>query len=212
MSILISSNMNRAEFEARVRYKLRGWYSRKEYENMAVERISKLRDEFHSLLADVNRPGMADLLDYLDECGFYYRPSSDIRHHNYPGGLAEHCLGVYRKMSEENIKGISEDSIKIVGLFHDLCKCDMFFFVGRSIHKHKRDGHGRRSVRILKRYGVTLSPEEYRAIRYHMGSSRNAERLKDPGFAKAVTEPLRKAVSEADHHDAAEACARARRK
>lgn len=204
--------MNRAEFEARVRYKLRGWYSRKEYENMAVERISKLRDEFHSLLADVNRPGMANLLDYLDECGFYYRPSSDTRHHNYPGGLAEHCLGVYRKMSVENIKGTSEDSIKIVGLFHDLCKCDMFYFVGRSIHKHKRDGHGRRSVRILKRYGVTLSPEEYRAIRYHMGSSRNAERLKDPGFAKAVTEPLRKAVSEADHDDAAEACARARRK
>lgn len=204
--------MNRAEFEARVRYKLRGWYSRKEYEDMAVERISKLRDEFHSLLADVNRPGMADLLDYLDECGFYYRPSSDTRHHNYPGGLAEHCLGVYRKMSVENIKGTSEDSIKIVGLFHDLCKCDMFYFVGRSIHKHKRDGHGRRSVRILKRYGVTLSPEEYRAIRYHMGSSRNAERLKDPGFAKAVTEPLRKAVSEADHDDAAEACARARRK
>ena len=212
MSILISSNMNRAEFEARVRYKLRGWYSRKEYEDMAVERISKLRDEFHSLLADVNRPGMANLLDYLDECGFYYRPSSDTRHHNYPGGLAEHCLGVYRKMSVENIKGTSEDSIKIVGLFHDLCKCDMFYFVGRSIHKHKRDGHGRRSVRILKRYGVTLSPEEYRAIRYHMGSSRNAERLKDPGFAKAVTEPLRKAVSEADHDDAAEACARARRK
>ena len=204
--------MNRAEFEARVRYKLRGWYSRKEYEDMAVERISKLRDEFHSLLADGNRPGMANLLDYLDECGFYYRPSSDTRHHNYPGGLAEHCLGVYRKMSVENIKGTSEDSIKIVGLFHDLCKCDMFYFVGRSIHKHKRDGHGRRSVRILKRYGVTLSPEEYRAIRYHMGSSRNAERLKDPGFAKAVTEPLRKAVSEADHHDAAEACARARRK
>ena len=204
--------MNRTDFEARVRYKLRGWYSKDQYLDMAVERISKLRDEFHSLLADVDRSGMTDLLDYLDECGFYYRPSSDTRHHNYPGGLAEHCLGVYRKMSEENIKGISEDRIKIVGLFHDLCKCDMFYFVGRSIHKHKRDGHGRRSVRILKRYGVTLSPEEYRAIRYHMGSSRNAERLKDPGFAKAVTEPLRKAVSEADHHDAAEACARARRK
>ena len=204
--------MNRTDFEARVRYKLRGWYSKDQYLDMAVERISKLRDEFHSLLADVDRPGMTDLLDYLDECGFYYRPSSDIRHHNYPGGLAEHCLGVYRKMSEENIKGISEDSIKIVGLFHDLCKCDMFFFVGRSIHKYKRDGHGRRSVRILKRYGVTLSPEEYRAIRYHMGSSRNTERLKDPEFAKAVTEPLRKAVSEADHDDAAEACARARRK
>lgn len=204
--------MNSTDFETRVRHKLRGWYSRKEYEDMAVERIIKLRDEYHTLLADVDRPGIAELLDYLDECGFYYRPSSDKRHHNYPGGLAEHCLGVYKKMSARNLQGVSEDSVKIVGLFHDLCKCDMFYFIGRNILSHRRDGHGRRSVRILKRYGVTLSPEEYRAIRYHMGSSHNVERLKDPEFARAVTEPLRKAVSNADHDDAAEACARAKRK
>ena len=204
--------MNRTEFEASVRCNLRGWYLEKEHEDGAVRRISKLRDAFHSLLAEISRPGMDGLLDYLDECGFYFRPSSDKRHHNYPGGLAEHCLGVYRKMSEKNLVGVSEDSVKIVGLFHDLCKCDMFYFVGRSIRSHRRKGHGSRSVRLLERYGVSLSPEEFRAIRYHMGSAHDAARLKDPEFAKAVTEPLRKAVSKADRDDSAEYYARSKRK
>ena len=204
--------MTQEEFKDRVKYKLRGWYSKQDYLDMAVERICKLRDEFHVLLADVNRPGLASLLDYLDECGFYYRPSSDTRHHNYPGGLAEHCMGVYKKMLSYDLAGVNEDSIKLVGLFHDLCKCDMFYFVGRSIHSHYRKGHGSRSVRLLKRYGVMLSPEEYRAIRYHMGSSTNQKRLQNPEYAKAVNETLRKAVNKADHEDSADACARARRK
>lgn len=205
--------MTKAEFESRVRYKLRGWYSKDEYETMAVERISKLRDEYHSLLKDLDRPGIASLLDYLDECGFYYRPSSDDRHHNYPGGLAEHCMGVYKKMlSKDILSNVNQESIKLVGLFHDLCKCDMFYFVGRSIHSHRRNGHGSRSVRLLKRHGVPLFPEEYRAIRYHMGSSHNQKRLENPEYAKAVKEPLRIAVNKADHEDSAEACARAKRK
>ena len=141
--------MKISDFETSVRYKLRGWYGRQEYEDLAVQRIINLREEYHALLSTSKREGLASLLDYLDECGFYYRPSSADRHHNYPGGLAEHCLGVYRKMASENLSGLDEESILIVGLFHDLCKCDMFYFVGRSIHAHKRDGHGRRSVRIL---------------------------------------------------------------
>lgn len=205
--------MTKAEFESRVRYKLSGWYSKEEYETMAIKRISKLRDEFHTLLKDVDRPGIASLLDYLDECGFYYRPSSDTRHHNYPGGLAEHSMGVYKKMlSKDILSNVNQDSIKLVGLFHDLCKCDMYYFVGRSIHSHRRHGHGGRSVRLLKRYGVTLLPEEYRAIRYHMGSSHNHRRLENPEYAKAVKDPLRIAVNKADHEDSAEACARAKNK
>ena len=204
--------MKISDFETSVRYKLRGWYGRQEYEDSAVQRIVSLRNEYRELLSSCKREGIAPLLDYLDECGFYYRPSSADMHHNYPGGLAEHCLGVYRKMASENLSGLDEESILIVGLFHDLCKCDMFYFVGRSIHAHKRDGHGRRSVRILRRYGVPLSGEEYRAIRYHMGRSDNPKRLKDPDFAKAVKEPLRIAVNKADHEDAAEACSRAKRK
>ena len=204
--------MNITDFETKVRYKLRGWYGKKEYEDKAVQRIINLRHEFRSLLAFSKRAGIPSLLDYLDECGFFYRPSSADRHHNYPGGLAEHCLGVYRKMTEYDLAGYADESIMIVGLFHDLCKCDMHYFVGRSIHAHKRDGHGRRSVRILRRCGVPLSGEEYRAIRYHMGRPNNLKRLKDPGFAQAVKEPLRIAVYDADHADAADSCARAKRK
>ena len=204
--------MNLETFQTLVRENLKGWYSRKEHEDKAVDRITAIRAEFRAVLADVNRDGIAQVLDYLDECGFYYRPSSADRHHNYPGGLAEHCLGVYRKMLLYGLGDSFNESIKIVGLFHDLCKCDMFYFNGREIFSHKRHGHGSRSVRILRRFGVRLSGAEYRAIRYHMGKSNNPVRLNDPEFVKAIKEPLRKAVSWADHEDSAEACARARRK
>ena len=177
-----------------------------------MERISKLREEFQRLLSGIKRDGIAELMEYLDECGFYYRPSSGKRHHNYPGGLAEHCLGVYRKMLNCKLDGISEDSIKLVGLLHDLCKCDMFYFQGRNIRQHMRQGHGSRSVRILNRLGVMLTPEEYRAIRYHMGGAKDTNKLKQfPDLAIAVKEPLWKAVHHSDHEDAKEACKRARK-
>ena len=204
--------MNTETFQALVRDNLKGWYSRKEYEDNAVDRITTIRAEFRAILSGVNRDGLTEVLDYLDECGFYYRPSSADRHHNYPGGLAEHCLGVYRKMQIYGLDDPFHESVKIVGLFHDLCKCDMFYFNGRQILSHKRHGHGSRSVRILGRYGVRLSREEYRAIRYHMGRPHNPKRQKDPEFVKAIKEPLRKAVSWADREDSADACARARRK
>lgn len=204
--------MNLETFQTLVRENLKGWYSRKEHEDKAVDRITAIRAEFRAILSGVNRDGLAEVLDYLDECGFYYRPSSADRHHNYPGGLAEHCLGVYRKMQIYGLDDPFHESVKIVGLFHDLCKCDMFYFNGRLILSHKRHGHGSRSVRILGRYGVRLSGEEYRAIRYHMGRPDNPKRLKDPEFVKAIKEPLRKAVFWADHEDSADACARTRKK
>ena len=63
--------MNITDFETKVRYKLRGWYGKKEYEDKAVQRIINLRHEFRSLLAFSKRAGIPSLLDYLDVCGFF---------------------------------------------------------------------------------------------------------------------------------------------
>ena len=167
--------MTQEEFKSNVRTGLNGWYSTSQTENSAVERIWQNREKFRALLEPVNREGMSALLDYLDECGFYYRPSSDTRHHNYPGGLAEHCLGVYEKMALCHIAKEKPDSVKIVGLLHDICKCDQYYFQGRRIRSTKVDGHGSRSVRLIKRFGVTLDEFEYRAIRYHMGFSNETD-------------------------------------
>ena len=193
--------MTQEEFKSNVRIGLNGWYGTVQTEDAAVERIWKNREEFRALLEPVKRDGIPELLDYLDECGFYYRPSSDTRHHNYPGGLAEHCLGVYKKMALSPIVKDKPESVKIVGLFHDLCKCDQFYFQGRRIRSHRVDGHGSRSVRLLRKFGVQLDEYEFRAIRYHMGSPWSKRRRENPEFVKAVGEPLRKAVSAADAAD-----------
>lgn len=68
--------MTQEEFKSSVRAGLNGWYSSKQYEDDAVERICSVRDQFRKLLGSVHRDGIPSLLDYLDECGFYYRPSS----------------------------------------------------------------------------------------------------------------------------------------
>lgn len=195
--------MTQEEFRSKVREGLNGWYGTSQTEDSAVERIWKNREKFRALLEPMNRPGIPEILDYLDKCGFYYRPSSDDRHHNYPGGLAEHCLGVYEKMTLAPIANEKPDSVKMVGLFHDLCKCDQFYFEGRKIRSRKVHGHGSRSVRLLKKFGIPMDEFEYRAIRYHMGSPWSQKRRKDPEFVKAVGEPLRMAVSAADVADSA---------
>lgn len=193
--------MTQEEFKLNVRAGLNGWYGSLQTEDAAVERIWKNREEFRALLAPVTRNGIPALLDYLDECGFYYRPSSDDRHHNYPGGLAEHSLGVYKKMLLAHVAKSKPESVIIVGLFHDLCKCDQFYFQGRRIRSNRVNGHGSRSVRLLKRFGVPLDESEFRAIRYHMGSPWSKKRRENPEFVKAVDESLRQAVSAADAAD-----------
>jgi hypothetical protein len=194
--------MTQEEFKSSVRAGLNGWYSSKQYEDDAVERICSVRDQFRKLLGSVHRDGIPSLLDYLDECGFYYRPSSARRHHNYPGGLAEHCLGVYKQMARMPVAKQMPDSVKVVGLLHDMCKCDQFRFEGRAILSKKVSGHGSRSIRIIKQCGVQLDEYEYRAIRYHMRRSASQSRRSDPQYDRAVSEPLRRAVCKADTIDA----------
>ena len=74
-------------FEAKVRRKIAGWYTKPEYEDKAVARIVAQRDEIINLLQSTGREGIDEVLRYLDDSGFYYRASSPHKHHNWPGGL-----------------------------------------------------------------------------------------------------------------------------
>lgn len=191
--------MTTKEFQDSLRFKFRSWYPDKEIRQNKIRRIVCQRERFREILKSTGRAGIDELLEFLDQCGFYYRPSSAVSHHNYPGGLLEHSLGVYGKMQQSSLHDSYDESIKIVGLLHDVCKCDMFYFAGWRIRKHPRIGHGSRSVRIVKKFGIRLSPEEYRAIRYHM---RDIDRH---------TEALAAALVKADRKDSAEAWARFRK-
>ena len=88
-------------------------------------------------------------------------------HHNWRGGLAQHCLGVFIKAFELN-KNLPIDSLIIAGLLHYVCKAGKFYYDKNGFLQHRQThikGNGRRSVMLLEKCGLVIKPEEYRAIR-----------------------------------------------
>ena len=199
------------QFEKLVRRKIAGWYSNREYEDKAVSRMEAVRTEIIELLASTKREGIGNVIDYLDRSGFFYRASSAYKHHNYPGGLAEHSLGTYKLAQADGVKlGLPDDSVIIAALLHDTCKSDRFWFKGRLIRQHtpkcEMDGkHSVRSVIILKDCGLKLNEQERRAIRWHMKAEKYHSRRENEerDHSKAVKEDLWRAVFYADKRDAA---------
>ncbi len=198
-----------AEFEIIARKKIAGWYSAKEHEDKAIARMVSQREAITNLLVSTERQGINNVLQYLDDSGFFYRASSPHGHHNYPGGLAEHSLGTYRLAQSSGI-GLNRNSIIICSLLHDICKSDRFWFKGRSIRQHTPNcemdsRHSVRSIAILKDCGLPLAEPERRAIRWHMkGPHSHPRNEKDKAdHAKATTEKLWSVVFYSDKKDAA---------
>ena len=202
--------MDNIQFENQVRRKIAGWYTDKQYEDKAVSRISNVRDQIIKLLQSTRREGIENVIEYLDGSGFYYRASSPHGHHNFPGGLAEHCLGTYLLAKKDpKSTNLPEDRVIIGALLHDICKADRFWFKGRSINKHHSkceiDGlHSVKSIAILKDCGLKLYNDERLAIRWHMRGidkpPRSSKERQDHN--KAIKDPLWNVVFWADKNDA----------
>ena len=153
-------------------------------------------------LSATGRQGIENVLAELENNGFYEAPGSVKYHSNYRGGLAEHSLAVYQcamELKEKNPNSygsLSEDSIAITGLLHDLCKADVYFMKadgtpGRSMRKFPI-GHGEKSVIMLLRLGLALTEEEMLAIRWHMGKHTFQERSVDrENFDAALKSPAK---------------------
>ena len=145
------------------------------------------KERFISLCSTVNREGMDVLMKWLEENDFYTCPASSRFHGAYPGGLLEHSLNVYdelkRLLSVYPEIQVSEESVVIAALFHDLCKVNMYTTEKRN---RKNDlgqwesydaytikekfcfgGHGSKSV-FLAQHFIKLTPEEAVAINCHM--------------------------------------------
>lgn len=175
---MVTNNYKRADSEAfaqKVSRKIKGWYHDDAYHDNAVNRIVLQREEIFALLKKVEKVSVKKLLRYLDSSGFFYRPSSPNRHHNFPGGLAEHSLGVFRiieewnnmnpderrnselykfKLSDKTVScdiftgKMSYDDMVIAAICHDLCKARHYYFEGRIIKKHHSDYLGSRHASI----------------------------------------------------------------
>jgi hypothetical protein len=107
------------------------------------------------LVASLSRPGTDKVVKFIKESDFSSKHGGDT-HHKYPGGLVDHSLEVYEnmKVKAEGL-GISEETIIICSIFHDLGKV--------VVHK----GHAGQSLAILDNFGFELTEEERMAIGSH---------------------------------------------
>ena len=148
-----------------------------------------MKEEFRKLLLSINREGIDKLVEFIDsKTDFYKAPASTRFHGNYEGGLLEHSMKVYEILVEK-VKtsilpiDISEDSLKIIALLHDICKVNYYkvdyrnakneLGVWEKVPYYTVDdtipyGHGEKSVMMITEY-IRLTSEEKYAIRWHMG-------------------------------------------
>lgn len=121
---------------------------------------------------------LVDLVPALADLGYFTQPASTRFHGAYEGGLFDHSLEVAKALMDLtdklNLKWDRQSSPLVIGLFHDLCKCDNYVF-DRESNKYifNQDvillGHGDKSVIMLQRL-LPLTDEEIACIRWHMGA------------------------------------------
>lgn len=147
---------------------------------------------FRAVMVNVKRPGVENLMKFIEKSDFYTAPASTRFHGAYEGGLLEHSINVYKcllmKKNEENtlwhdmLADIPDESIAIAALLHDLCKT---YYYAIEMRNKKIDGnwvqvpsytvddkipygHGEKSVMMIEEY-MKLKPVERYASRWHMG-------------------------------------------
>lgn len=147
------------------------------------------KERFLELCSKIRRPGIEELIRWLEGSDFFFCPASAKYHGAHPGGLVEHSVNVYDELTRlldvyPEITASEETKI-IISLFHDLCKVNLYVSEKRNRknaagqwesydaytynEKLHYGGHGSKSVFILQNY-LRLTAEEAVAINCHMGS------------------------------------------
>lgn len=154
--------------------------------------MSEVKVKIKELLNKINRPGITDLIEFLEKSDYFTAPASTKFHGAYKGGLAEHSYKVYeilKKKVDFHKLDVSEETLTIVTILHDICKVNFYKEDYRNAKNAKGEwekvpyytiedtipyGHGEKSVMMLTEY-IKLTNEEKYAIRWHMGFSEPKE-------------------------------------
>ncbi|MGN1208399.1 MAG: hydrolase [Christensenellales bacterium] len=150
------------------------------------------KEEFIKVFNEnIKRDGAENLLEFLKSSDFFTAPASSKFHSNYAGGLVKHTMNVYHRFKnlilaefgENYSERISDESIAVIALLHDLCKVGTYkedfknvkvdgewtkvpyYFVEDPLPY----GHGEKSVYMISGF-MKLSREESMAINWHMGA------------------------------------------
>ena len=138
---------------------------------------------------------VTELANKLEKMNFFVAPASINHHGNHDGGLYEHCSEVTFQLlyltKRLDLTWNRPESPYIVGMLHDLCKCDDYVKLPVEIkwgdrvtctynsptEKHWEynknsllPGHGEKSVIMAQNIYGYLTEEEIMCIRWHMGA------------------------------------------
>ena len=159
------------------------------YYNKAMEKelIEQNKEEFLNIAREnIKRDGIEELLSWLQTTDFFEAPASSKFHSAEAGGLCFHSINVYKRLlklaSDEWGENINHESIAIIALFHDICKCCFYKVEMRNVKENGEwvqkpyyaiddqlpYGHGEKSVYMINGY-LRLTREEALAINWHMG-------------------------------------------
>lgn len=117
----------------------------------------------------------------VDALGFFEAPASVSHHGNYSGGLFDHSICVTNALIDLtkrlDLKWKEKRSPYLIGMFHDLCKCDNYKRMPEGADPEHWEynnasvlpGHGDKSVIMLQQL-TKLTDEEVACIRWHMGA------------------------------------------
>ncbi len=139
---------------------------------------------------NITREGSKELLEFLQKSDFFVAPASTQFHNAYEGGLCEHSINVYNRFlnavknefGKNYLEKVSNETIAICGLLHDICKVETFKVDTRNkkvdgnwvqvpyytVDDSLPYGHGEKSVYIISGF-MRLSREEAMIINWHMG-------------------------------------------
>lgn len=135
-------------------------------------RVESIKEQFISIYNNnIHREGADKLLDFLQKTEFFNMPASTRFHLSRPGGLAEHSIDTYIRLSqlyilyktqpvpdmppEEpcDLTAEEKETIAIVGLLHDLCKYDCYEAVLKSRKTGRLLGNGKPEWEDYMGYG-----------------------------------------------------------
>ena len=175
-----------------------------------------MKEQFLELLKSIQREGIEDLIKFIENTDFFKAPASTRFHGNFEGGLLEHSMKVYEILVQK-VKNtcidinVSEDTLKIIALLHDICKVNFYKVDYRNAKNERGEwekvpyytvedkipyGHGEKSVMMITEY-IKLTSEEKYCIRWHMGFSEPKELYGTLGEALKKY-PLALLLNEAD--------------
>lgn len=162
---------------------------------LTADKRKELEEEFIITFTEkIKRKGSEMLLEWIKGTDFFTAPASTRFHGDYAGGLLEHSLNVYRNLVKEaaiynesvskDYEKISDETIALVALCHDLCKTNFYKTEMRNVKNPETKvweekpfytvddsfpyGHGEKSAYLVG-YFVKLTASEMMAIRWHMG-------------------------------------------